>query len=195
MPLSGTVPTPPRPNKNKKLVALAVFLLFVIIAVVVYMQRQKTAEACSYQWAAWDPSLNDGSWLVGAKPGIIAPVGAGGDGVWYLGKSSLVKDSNDYGVGDVYQITETSGAGNQDSPIFLPTELYGVKATGSSCPSTFKPTTDPTKALKFHDTPVCWDFSGTSSNFSRYDATDGACKIFDDPNYSDYKLVLDPSAP
>ena len=54
--------------------------------------------------------------------------------------------------------------------------LYSaVVAPGSSCPTAFQSTTDPTKALQFKGIPVCADFTPNVAQSSYYPYVGGAC--------------------
>lgn len=170
--------------------ALGIFLLLGFIYMIykaykVLQRRAKGAGSSCYQWTVWDVEKDsDGSpptRFVGAKPGAnTTPVGAQlSDGSWQVGYAISDPSVNGYGM----------FRSRDDYPSAKDNLLYGVSATGS-CPTTFKTTTDPSKALKFHDNPVCWDSSGRANSFTPY--VSGACTQWE--GYGPFELVQDASA-
>jgi hypothetical protein len=189
----------------------SIILAFLVIAVaviayVVYKRRKagcKTSSDCPagqvcvngacqaappvpptscYQWTSWNPATEKGtpSWLISPQAqGYMVPVGAQVAGGWSLGATVGSPLADDYG--QFMSMGDTSAAAGGI--------LYGVKATGT-CPTAFQSTTDPTKALQFHGTPVCWDFSDTSHAFTPY--AGGACS--DWGGMGTFQLVQDASA-
>ncbi|NBQ41342.1 MAG: hypothetical protein EBU23_01850 [Mycobacteriaceae bacterium] len=166
--------------------ALGVLLLLGVIYMVykALQRRAKGAGSSCYQWTVWDVEKDsDGppAGFIGAKPGAnTAPVGAQlSDGSWQVGYSISDPSVNGYGM----------FRSRDDYPSTKDNLLYGVSATGS-CPTTFKTTTDPSKALKFHDNPVCWDSSGRANSFTPY--VSGACTQWE--GSGPFELVQDASA-
>lgn len=131
-----------------------------------------------YEWSAWTPATQKGTppWLIGAAlNGYMVPVGATDGTNYYVG--GTVGDSTAHDYGTFYY-----GGGNPS----VQGTLYGVQATGA-CPTKFSSTADPTKALQFHGTPVCWDFGGVSNVFVPYQ--DGACAAWS--GMGSFQLVAD----
>ena len=135
------------------------------------------ASGCSYEWAPWDPSADTAApaWLVGGSPYFVPVVASTGE----IGATPRIKSLLKYGT-----MFSPGNVSRRDNENRTPGLLYGIKAS-SACPASFATTTDPTSALHFNNTPVCWDTTSTTGAFTPY--ANGKCT--DWPSWGTFQLV------
>ena len=152
------------------------------------------APTSCYKWTTWN-SVKDNNHLLNVPAGV-----AGADMPTDPGDAWTVPVSKQDVNGEwLFGNVDYGGANFWIGPPDDYKSLYGntndlysaVVAPGSSCPTTFQSTTDPTKALQFQGNPVCADFTPNVANRTYYPYVEGGCI---GPAYAKLSLIKDFSA-